>query len=68
MNLTDSLIQDANLSAQEVLIIDAITEALKFAQINQTVDLAGAELNLAPMVRKYAEFLEAGMWPPEVLK
>ena len=68
MNLTNRLIQDANLSSQEVLIIDAITEALKFAQRNQLVDLEGAELNLAPIVRKYAEFLESGIWPPEVLK
>lgn len=68
MNLTNRLIEDANLSSQEVLIIDAITVALKFGQSNQSVDLAGAELNLAPIVRKYAEFLEAGIWPPEVFK
>lgn len=68
MNLTSRLNLDANVSSQEVLIIDAITDALKFAQINQSVDISGAQLNLAPMVREYAEFLEAGIWPPRVLK
>lgn len=68
INLANTLIHHAKLSSQEVLIIDAITKTLKFAQSNQLVDLAGAKLNLAPIVRSYAEFLEAGIWPPEVMK
>jgi hypothetical protein len=49
-------------SSPDVLIFDAITHAIKAAQHFQSVDHGGACMNLAPILRQYAEILECGMW------
>lgn len=66
MNAVDKLLNEMNVATHEVVLVDAITIAIKMAEHEQCVDRAGAMYNLAPILHHYAELIEAGVWPPEV--